>query len=509
MNHSDNGITASYWMKTAGKSGYDSLKEDLETEVLIVGGGITGVSCAYHLAKAGVKTALIEAQRLCDGTTGNTTGKVTIQHGIIYSRLLKTLGEEKAIMYADSNKEALQFVKDIVRRENIDCSLSENTAYIFAAKEDEVPFVEDEYEAAKKIGIDAAYSKDADFPKGNLGLLGYKHQAVFHSIRYVDALARLAKSSGAKIYENTKAIKINNNEMTVTTESGAVIHAKHIVLATQFPIYEAMTAFFSRLYPEREYGVAVRTARDWPDGSYINVGEPGRSIRTHVENGERILIVVGEGHYTSRSHLDMTRHHTELINYADELAGVKEVIAKWSAQDYKTPDDVPYIGRITNDSEIYVATGYGKWGLTSGSLAGMMICDEIVNGKSRYDELYRPSRLDLGAQAGTFVKEVAGHVENLVKSKFKATEELGEMIPGDAKVINYGGEKSGAYLDKDNILTIVDITCTHMGCTLNWNSAEKTWDCPCHGGRFSYDGSLIEGPPKNPLTVYYREKYQK
>lgn len=512
--------TVSYWNKSADRKKYARLENDTEIDILVIGGGITGVSTAYHLGKSGANVILIEENQLCGGTTGNTTGKITIQHGIIYSRLYNTLGVDTAKMYAQSNQLAVDFVKRIVRTEKLDCNLEENTACVFASSKEQIEFVENEYKTAKIIGIDAEYIENANFPPNNFAMTSFKNQLVFHSVRYIEELARLVTQLGVKIYEHTKAVKVEDKSsikddgyIYVTLENQKVIKAKHVVLATQFPIYEGLDLYFTRLYPKRTYGIAAthKNQVSFTDNCYINAGDPGRSIRTHFENGKHVLIVVGEGHTTSRSD-DMQVHFENLKDYAHKLVGDCDVVAKWSAQDYKTPDDMPYIGRITKGSNIFVGTGYGKWGLSLGTLAGMIISDIIINGNSKYEDLYSPSRINILsgsnviASANTLVKEVSGQVKELISSKFKRADYTLNLKPGEASIIVFDGKKVGAYVDEDNVLTILDITCTHMGCTLGWNSAEKTWDCPCHGGRFSPDGTLLEGTPKNPLKIIYKEK---
>src|ERR1035437_7896495 len=270
--------TMSYWNITAEKPNYPSLKKNIETDTLIIGGGITGVTCAYCLAEQKADVVLIEAGELCDGTTGNTTGKTTIQHDVIYSTIIKKHGRNSAQLYADSQAEALDFIRKCVLKESIDCQLADNTAYIYASSEAEVESVKKEYEAAIELHIDAEFIEKPSFPSNSFCMTGFKNQAVFHSIRYVSTLAKSAVSKGAKIYCNTKAMKVENGDIiTVHCDNGITIKAKHLVMATQFPLFEGMGLYFTRLYAERDYGIAVETKRDWPDGSYINNGEPARS----------------------------------------------------------------------------------------------------------------------------------------------------------------------------------------------------------------------------------------
>jgi glycine/D-amino acid oxidase-like deaminating enzyme/nitrite reductase/ring-hydroxylating ferredoxin subunit len=499
----------SYWNQTGEKSHYPRLDHNISTDVLIIGGGITGVTCAYCLAEKGLKPVLIEAGVLADGTTGNTTGKVTFQHGVIYYKTEEKYGLDAARDYALSQKSALDFVKNVVEKESINCQLAENKASIFGVNDEEWDTLEREYNTAKKIGIEAELSEKTDFPPGNKGLLTYKGQYVFHPVRYVESLAKAAVAKGATLYCDTKAIKLENDvPKMICCEGDITIEADHVIMATQYPFYDGPNLFYTVLYPKRAYGVAVRAIRDWPDGSYINVGDPARSIRTHIENGERILIVVGESHDTGRGYGDMALHYDNLIQFADQVAGVKEVIARWSAQDYDTPDELPYIGRISDNSNIYVAAGFRKWGLSNGTLAGMMIADLVATGNCQYESLYSRTRADIFSSLGKAIAGAVNPVIELIKSKLEGTQDIEGLQPGEGRVIRFRGERAGIYRDNDGNVTIIDITCTHMGTELNFNSAEKTWDCPAHGGRYNADGKLLEGPPKDSLKVFFKGKYE-
>lgn len=499
----------SYWNQTGEKVHYPRLKQSISTDVLIIGGGITGVTCAYCLAEKGLKPILIEAGVLADGTTGNTTGKVTIQHGIIYYKTQEKYGFKIARDYALSQNSTLNFVKNVVEKESIDCQLTETNACIYGVNDEEWDTLEREYETAKKIGIEAELSKNSSFPSGNKGLLTYKGQYVFHSVRYVEGLAKAAIAKGAAIYCDTKAIKLEDDDIKkVYCEGDIIIRTKHVVMATQYPFYDGPNLFYTVLYPKRAYGIAVRAERDWPEDSYINVGNPTRSIRTHIEKDERILIVVGESHDTGRGYGDMAMHYDNLIKFADQIAGVGEVIAKWSAQDYDTPDELPYIGRIYDNSNIYVASGFRKWGLSNGTLSGMQIADLVANGNCQYESLYSRSRSDITSSFGKAFVGAVNPVIELVKSKLEGTQEIEGLQPGEGRVVRFRGERAGIFRDNDDNVTVIDITCTHMGTELNFNSAEKTWDCPAHGGRYNTDGKLLEGAPKDSLKVLFTGKYK-
>jgi len=498
----------SYWHQTQKPREYPRLEKDLETDVLIVGGGISGITTAYCLTQRGIKPVVIEAEALCSGTTGNTTGKLTIQHSIIYNNLMEKYGIDAAKEFAASQSKAVRFAADTVAKYSMDCQMAPSTAFIWAAcANNEKDMLLAEYEAARRLEIPVEWTDKPSFPKGSKALMGFSGQAVLHSVRYVQGLANAAVAGGAKIYTNTKAIGVEDGDTKkVILENGSAIHCRHLVQATQYPFYDGPNLFFTKLYARRDYGIAVEANGSWPDGSYINIGEPARSIRTHVENGKRILIVVGDTHFPGRDE-DTGDHYQHLIDFADQIAGVKKVLAKWSAQDYQTPDQIPYIGRLSDDSNIYIAAGFRKWGLSSGTLAGMMIADLIDTGRCEYEGLYSRNRHDYGSSLKNVASEVFAGVGELIKSKLEGTGDYKALKKGEGRSIRFQGHKAGVYRDDNDHVTVLDISCTHLSTELNFNASEKTWDCPAHGGRFKTDGKLLEGPPKNPLPVLFHGSY--
>lgn len=497
-------VAQSYWEKTAESTAYPALEEDVNTDVLIVGGGITGVSCAYHLAKAGASVILLEADRLGCGTTGKSTGKVHVLHDALYARLCKMPGKETASKVARTQREAMEFVKHFTMGSEMSCGFAESDACLFARTEQERQAVEDEFEALKTVGLDARFLFRPDFPPRNLCMTVQFGQVLIHPLRYVQALAADAVQQGAVLYEHTKVTKIHPGKtVEAFCENGRRVTAHHLIIGTQYPFFENFGAYFTRLYPRRSYGIAVQPEREWPAGSYISAGDPVRSIRTVMEDGKKILLVMGEGHTTGRDsgEKEGERHFDALAAYAEELAGPFTLRARWSAQDYRTPDSIPYIGPSAPHSNLYVATGFGKWGLSNGTLAGLLLTDWITTGKSARGAPYDPARLHLAGVA-TMAGELSGQVGAMVRSKASKPIRAEDISPGEGGVVLFEGKKAGAYRHPDGRLTILDITCTHMGCTLTWNSAEKSWDCPCHGGRFTAEGKQLEGPPPVPLRIY-------
>lgn len=503
--------TISYWHKTSGAKRYPPLSKNIDAGTLIIGGGITGITCAYALSGSHEDVTLIEADDICGGTTGNSTAKITVQHGLIYKRLMAEQGIKTARKYAEANMAAIDFINETARKENIECGLRGDTACVFAREEKEKALLKEEYEAAGELGIRAQYKENPGFPKESVAALCYGGQAVFNPVMYVTALSEAAQKRGAAIYCGTKAISVRDGEkIEVKCENGCVIKADYLVMATQYPIYDGPFGFyFTRLYPKRSYAAAFETeGKKWPDGSYISAGEPKRSVRTYYNGDRRILIIAGDGHTTARSDEDEEEHFKNLSEYAEKITGKKcGMAAKWSAQDYDTPDGIPYIGRLNADSHIYIASGYKKWGMTSGTLAGTMLSDIICRGGSEYEDVFSPARNDISSSLGNFLGKTAGWIGEFIKSKTQTAKQISGMHPGEGRMIEFEGKKAGIYLDDDGYVTITDIKCTHLKTTLNFNSAEKTWDCPAHGGRFAVDGRLIEGPPKDPLKVLFKGRY--
>ncbi len=498
----------SYWHQTQKTKEYPRLEKDLETGVLIVGGGSAGLSAAYCLTQRGIKPVLVEADTLCAGTTGSTTGKMTLQHGVIYQDLMKKYGIDVAREFAASQAEALRFAAQTVQKYGIACQMAETEACLYALTPEEKNILLQEYEAAKRMDILAEWSAKPTFPPKAKALLSYPGQAVLHPVRYAQGLADAAEGGGAHLYTHTKAVSVEEGDMTlVTMENGAAVRCRYLIQATQYPLFDGPNVFYARLYAKRDHAVALLPAWNWPEGAFINIGEPVRSIRSHMENGRRVLILVGGCHAPGRMEERDGSPYDRLREFGQSFSGECQVLAQWSAQDYETPDQVPYIGRLSGGSNIFAAAGFNKWGLLSGTLAGMMLAETIDTGRCRYEALYGLDRPDIISSLKKTAGEVLASAGELVKSKFEGTEEAGGLEIGEGRTIRFHGKRAGAFRREDGSVFVVDTTCTHMGTELHFNDAEKTWDCPAHGGRFQPDGKLIEGPPKDNLKVLFQGSY--
>ncbi|MBB6453822.1 glycine/D-amino acid oxidase-like deaminating enzyme/nitrite reductase/ring-hydroxylating ferredoxin subunit [Salirhabdus euzebyi] len=491
----------SYWRDSVTLPSFEALKQDIDADVTIVGGGITGITTAYLLQKEGLQVVLLEGGEILNGTTGHTTAKITAQHDIIYDELIGHFGLEKARTYYVANMEAKEFIENIVKENNIDCDFEEQDAIIYATSDDSMQKLEKEYRAYERLGIKGEFLDKIPFNITIQGALAMKNQAQFHPLKYLKHLASSFVENGGKIYENTTADTIEEAAKSkVVTRDGYKVTSDFVLVCSHFPFYDKKGMHFARLYQERSYLIAVKARDEYPGGMYLSADQPTRSLRYAKMDGENIVLVGGEGHKTGHS-TDTMKHYQALENFARQTVGIEEFLYRWSAQDIYTLDKVPYIGRITsNDPSILIATGYKKWGMSSSTAAARLLTDLVLKRDNPAQELFSPSRFDADPDFRKFMSQnmdVAGHfIKGKVEGQSKSLDDLSE---GEGAVVKINGKRAGAYKDEAGEFHIVDTTCTHMKCELEWNNGEHSWDCPCHGSRFSIDGDVLEGPATKPL----------
>jgi len=495
----------SMWRATEELPQFESLRGTVEADVAVIGGGITGITAAYLLSKQGLKVVLAEAGRLLDGTTGHTTAKITAQHGMIYDKLLQHFGKEQAKQYFDANDEALKWMTQIVAELGIDCGLETQDAYIYADNDADLKQLHTEWKAYQTIGIPGEWTDklllDGLSEKGAIKLPG---QAQFHPLQYLKKLLAEAQRHGLKVYENTtasgKVKEDDNGRLQVETEAGGTISCSWAVSASHFPFTDGGGFFFSRLHAMRSYIVAVEPEKPFPGGMYISAGSTVRSLRSAQLGDKRVVLVGGDNHKTGQG-IPMIQHFEALEQFGDSLLGAKSIPYRWSAQDLVTLDEVPYIGPITGKHpNLLIATGYNKWGMTTGTLAALIVNDLVANGQSKHLELFKPSRFKADPSLKTFVAQNANVAGELISGKLDAPSRTPDSLePDEGAVVKVKGKRAGAYRDSQGALHVVDTTCTHMGCECRWNSGDRSWDCPCHGSRFGYDGTVLEGPATQPL----------
>ena len=423
----------SIWEINAHRPHFERFDGDISVDVLIVGGGIAGILCAHALREAHINYALIESDRICGGITQNTTAKITVQHGLIYDKLIREFGIRKARQYLEANNDALKEYRRLCAR--IDCDFEECDAYLYSVNDKGK--IEKEANAYKELGIKAERTTNLPLPFPVADSLRVSGQAQFNPIKFLFEI-----SKGLRIYENTKAVEFAPGE--VRTNRGN-IRAKKIIVATHFPIINKHGGYFAKLYQHRSYVLALKDAPQF-EGMYIDENEKGLSFRNYGE----YLLLGGGSHRTGKN----GGNWRELEDFAAKYYPNAKEVCRFATQDCMTLDGVPYIGKYSQKAEgLYVATGFNKWGMTSAMAAAMILRDEILGKINRYAEVFSPSRSIFRPQ--------------LAINLFETTV---------------------------NLLTPTAPRCPHLGCALKYNKAEHTWDCPCHGSRFTEDGKLIDNP---------------
>ncbi len=431
---------SSIWSESLFQKSFPTLKEDIKTDVLIIGGGMAGILCAHFLKERGVDYVLVEADRVGSGITKNTTAKITAQHGLIYSQLLQNAGLEGAQQYLNANLRAIEKYRSLCR--SMDCDFEEKPAFVYSL--DNRYKLEDEVCALEKLKYNAVIKDSVPLPLKTVGAVRFEGQAQFNPIKF---LAELYKQD-LNIYENTFVVNIVEN--TAYTRHGNIT-AKYIVVATHFPFINRSGMYFMKMYQHRSYVIALNNAPD-VSGMYVDEAQCGMSFRNYKD----FLLLGGGDHKTGKQ----GGNYNELREFAKQHypEGVEE--CHWATQDCMSLDGVPYIGRYSRSKpHIFVATGFNKWGMTSSMVSAEIICDKILGEDNEFAEVFSPRR-------SMFKKQLAVN--------------LGETAK--------------------NFFSFKTKRCSHLGCALSWNELEKTWDCPCHGSRYTKDGQLIDNPAKKDLN---------
>ena len=423
----------SVWTKTAQLPSFAPLRGNISTDVLIIGGGLAGLLCAYRLAQAGVDYALVEADTLCSGITKNTTAKITSQHGLVYDALIRSMGMEKAQLYLAANQHALQQYRALCR--DIDCGFEEQDSFVYSL--DDRQRIDRELAALHRLDFDAAFEKELPLPFPVAGAVRFPRQAQFHPLKFAAAIAK-----GLNICEHTKVRHLAPGK--VITDGGTVT-ARKIIVATHFPLLNKHGGYFIKLYQHRSYVLALKNTPSF-DGMYVDENEKGLSFRHHQDT-----LLLGGGSHRSGKQGGCWR---ELENFARQHYPRAEIIARWATQDCMTLDQIPYIGQYAkNTPHLFVAAGFNKWGMTASMVAADLLRDLVLGNQNAYADVFNPARSILHPQLFLNAAETALH-----------------------------------------LLTPTAPRCPHMGCALKYNRAEHSWDCPCHGSRFAEDGTLIDNP---------------
>ncbi len=431
----------SVWKDASQFDKFNSLNQDISTDVLVIGGGIAGVLCTYMLKESGVDTTLVEARSIACGVTENTTAKITLQHGLIYQDIYKKSGEEKAKLYLDANLEALKKYDNLCN--TINCDYETQDSYVYSVNNKSK--LENELNVLQKLGYPCEYTSKLKIPVKTVGAVKIKKQAQFNPLKFISAI-----SKNLKIYENTFVENIDGT--TAITRKGCKIKAKKIIITTHFPFINKHGSYFLKMYQHRSYVIALENAQN-VNGMYVDEAQNGMSFR----NYKNLLLVGGGDHRTGKK----GGNWNELRNFASKVYPDSREKFYWATQDCMTLDNVPYIGRYSaNTPDLFVATGFNKWGMTSSMVSAMVLTDMVQDMKNQYEELFSPSRSILHPQL------LVNCGETLLNFAFPTIKR-----------------------------------CPHLGCALKWNPYEHTWDCSCHGSRFTEEGKIIDNPATKDANI--------
>lgn len=494
-------LNTPYWLEGLDAT-YPALTEDVAVDVAVVGAGITGATTAFLLKQAGKTVALVESDRVCSGATGYTTAKLTVGHALIYRDLVQAFGVEAAHRYAESNQAAIEDVAAIVEENGIDCDFERASNFVYV-ESGSTQDLDEEAQAARRAGVDVHVTTETDLPYAVAGAIRVDGQAQFHPGKYVAALADIVEGDGSYVFEQTRGVAVESGDPSVLKTDRGAIRSRHVVVATQLPFVDR-GLYFAKAHPAVSYaiGAAVdETAA--PRGMYIGIDAPTRSIRsTPGPDGRRILIVGGEGHRPGEEPNTGERYE-RLEQFLQERFGVDAAEYRWSTHDYTPLDKLPYIGRLRRrDGSILVATGFAKWGMTKGTLAASILTDAILGRENPYAALYDSTRLDLRHSTATLVKENGRVGVAFFRDRIRprpGRREIDALAPGEGTVARISTKLVAAARDESGELHVLSARCTHLGCIVGWNPADRAWECPCHGSRFAADGTLVQGPATTDL----------
>lgn len=446
---------------------YQKLEGEFKSDICIIGAGLTGLTSAYYLSKLGMKVIILEKDEIASHTSGANTGKITSQHGLIYKYLRDKNDINYARKYYEANNKAIENIREIVEKENIDCELETKNAYVYTTQKEELEKIRKEIDVTKKIGANSEFCNKINLPIEILGAEKFSNQAQFNPIKYSYGLAKSIEENNSLIFEHSKVTNIEKGEerYNVITKDG-VVNCKYIIVATRYPFITFPGYYFLKMYQSTSYAMVFDTGTNLDfDGYYINSETPQNSFRVIRVKDKDYLLFVGYDYKTGTEIVG--NPYDYIIKQVTNMFPKSKEVYRWVAEDCITLDKIPYIGEFSKLYEnIYVATGFNKWGITSSNIAANILKDKILNRKSEYEEIFKSSRFEM--------------IEN--------KDEAMNMI-----------KEAGNGIVIERIKGKETPTCTHLGCKLSWNKIENTWDCPCHGSRFDEHGNVIEGPAVNNI----------
>ncbi len=465
-------------------------------DVVIIGGGITGLTAALMLQNAGKQCLLVDMHTIGYGTTGGTTSHINTFADTSYSDAESAFGEDGAQLFADAVNEGLNIIKSNVDTYKINCDFETKKGYIYAEDEEQATQLDDLYSGTVKVGVDINYTNDVPTPVEYVKAVELPGQAQFHPLKYLKGLAAAFINAGGQILENTRIDDIEHEDDIHLVKAGEIIFkALKVIYATH--VTPKITVFSFRCAPYRSYVLGVKLTSDnaYPDALVYDMQEPYHYFRTHIIDGQKLLIVGGNDHKTG--HDDPEQAFVDLEKYVRKFYKVSSVKYQWSSQYFIPVDGFPYIGQIPFEADgIYTATGYNGNGMMLGTISAKILSDIIIGTKSKYEEVFSTKRIKPIDGFTEFVKENADVAYHFIADRLSIheTDSLKRLKNDSGKVVEVDGKKFAAYRDKEGNIHALNPVCTHAGCIVNWNQEEKSWDCPCHGARYDINGTVITGP---------------
>lgn len=494
--------TQPLWIEGVKGSIHSPLSPGMAVDVAIVGGGITGLTTALSLQKAGKSVAILELHQIGRGESGHTTAHLTEVLDISFQQLITQLGIEKAQLVCESHRQAIQHIEDNIDSYGIECGFRRVAGYKYSESDQDLEFMENESRAAWQIGLANTVTKEIPLPFSVPIGIRFDHQAKFHPWLYMEGLARQLTQKGGLIFENTRVLGLKEGSPCLVQTDHGTITATDVVIAANVPV---INKFFlhTKLAAYRTYVLALklRSDEDWDtENLFWDNADPYHYIRSHTMAGTRYLIVGGKDHKTGQRQ-DTQEIFRELEIYCKERLDYTEVTHRWSGQIIEPVDHLPYIGRNSLSEHIFVATGYSGNGMTFGTIAGRLISDLILEEPNPWAEIYDATRVKPLASAKEFLLENIDYPSHLIADRLKFEKiDLNEIPENTGRIVRLEGKKVAVYKDSESRLHLLSPVCPHLGCYVGWNEAEKSWDCPCHGSRFSATGHLLNGPAVKDLT---------